>query len=150
MSETTVKILQTFSATETSKTATYCHILDQFFDCFNVRSLEKNQKKTKPFMKPHTDENDQRFSWMTDQFLPYLDIWKENTRNRPDNFTKNPISKMFFSLQINHGIQITVRSTVEEVKFLLQNGSKFILNERFCQDPVEEYFRIQRQLGRKN
>ena len=56
---------------------------------------------------------------------------------------------MLVNLQTNHCIQITVRSTVETVKFILQNGSKFILTERFYQDPVEEYFVIQRQLGRR-
>ena len=51
-------------------------------------------------------------------------------------------------LQTNHGIQTTVRCTVEVVKYLLQNGSKFILTERFCQNPVEECFGIQRQLAK--
>ena len=49
-----------------------------------------------------------------------------------------------------HGIQITVRSTVEPVKFLLQNDCLFILTERLCLDPVQEYFGIRRQLGRRN
>ena len=68
----------------------------------------------------------------------------------PGDFIQNPRSKMFVSLQTNGGIQITVRSTVETVKFFLQNSSKFILTERLCQDPVEEFFGIQRQLGRTN
>ena len=68
----------------------------------------------------------------------------------PGDFIQNPRSKMFVSLQTNGGIQITVRSTVETVKFFLQNGSKFILTERLCQDPVGEFFGIQRQLGRTN
>ena len=42
---------------------------DQFLDCLNVRSLEKHQKKTKPFVKPYINENDESFSWMTNQFL---------------------------------------------------------------------------------
>ena len=52
--------------TETPKTAKYCQMCDQFFDWFIVRSLEENQKKTNPFLKPYTDENFKRFSWMTD------------------------------------------------------------------------------------
>ena len=27
---------------------------------------------------------------------------------------------------------------------------EFVLSERFCQDPLEEYFGVQRQLGRRN
>ena len=47
MKETTAKILLTFGTTETFQTNKYCQMLDQFFDCVNVRSLEKNQNKTK-------------------------------------------------------------------------------------------------------
>ena len=53
------KILQTFGTTETCQTTKYCKMLDQYFDCVNVRSFEKNQKKTKPFLKPYINENDE-------------------------------------------------------------------------------------------
>ena len=42
---------------------------------------------------------------------------------------------------------MAVRSTVKEVKCLLQNGCMFLLTGRFCQEPVEEHLGIQRQLG---
>ena len=70
LNETTAKILQTFDITATSQATKFCQMLDQFFDWVNVRSLEKHQKKTKPFLKPYINENDERFSWMTNQFLP--------------------------------------------------------------------------------
>ena len=124
--------------TQISEKANYCQMFDQFFDCLNVRSLEENQKKTNPFLKPYTNDDDKRFSWIIDQFLPYLNTWKENTQNGLGEFNQNPRSKMFVCLQTNHSIQITVRSTVKAVKYLLEKGSKFILMERFCQDPVEE------------
>lgn len=38
---------------------------------------------------------------------------------------------------------MTAHSAIEATKFLLQEGTEFVLTERFCQDPVEEYFRIQ-------
>ena len=57
LNETTAKIPKTFGTTETSETAKYCQMLDQFVDCFNVRSLKKNRKKTKPFLKPYINEN---------------------------------------------------------------------------------------------
>ena len=67
LNETAAKILQTFGATET---AIYFQMLDQFFDCLNVGSLGKHQKETKPFLKLNISENDEIFSWMTNQFLP--------------------------------------------------------------------------------
>ena len=38
----------------------------------------------------------------------------------------------------------------EAIKFLLSEGMEFVLTERFCQDPVEEYFGNQRKLGRRS
>ena len=55
------QVYQTFDTRETSQTTKYCQMLGQFFDCLNVRSLEKHHKKTKPFLKPYINENDQRF-----------------------------------------------------------------------------------------
>ena len=40
------------------------------------------------------------------------------------------------------------KSAVEVTRFLLQEG--FVLTERFCQDPVEEYFGGQRKLRRRS
>ena len=58
LNETTAKVLQIFGTTATPQTIKYCQMLDQFLDWVNVRSLEKHQKKTKPFLKPHINEND--------------------------------------------------------------------------------------------
>lgn len=48
------------------------------------------------------------------------------------------------------GFQISVHSAVEVTRFLLQEGFEFVLTERFCQDPVEEYFGGQRKLSRRS
>ena len=57
---------------------------------------------------------------------------------------------MFLSWQTYEGFSITVHSAIEVVRFLLEEGMEFVLTERFCQDPVEEYFGKQRQLGRRS
>lgn len=41
---------------------------------------------------------------------------------------------------------MTAHSAIEATKFLLQEGTEFVLTERFCQDPVEEYFGINANL----
>lgn len=49
-----------------------------------------------------------------------------------------------------HSISI-VKSFVEMARFLLeQEGVKFLLSERFCQDPIEEFFSQQRSRGGRN
>lgn len=55
---------------------------------------------------------------------------------------------MFLSWQTYEGLQISAYSVVEATKFLL--NEEYVLTERFCQDPLEEYFRNQRKLGRRN
>ena len=57
---------------------------------------------------------------------------------------------MFIPRQSFEGIQITSNSFVECVTFLLNQGMEYVLTERFCQDPVEEYFGNQRKLGRRS
>ena len=48
---------------------------------------------------------------------------------------------------LGKGIEITVYSVVELVKYLLSRGVPYVLTERFCQDPLENYFGHQRSIG---
>ena len=54
---------------------------------------------------------------------------------------------MFLSWQTYEGLKITVHSVIELVKFLLNNQVEYVLTERFCQDPLENYFGRQRSMG---
>ena len=45
--------------------------------------------------------------------------------------------------------QVTVHSFKEVVNFFLENGVKYVLSERFCQDALENYFGRQRAIGRR-
>lgn len=79
-----------------------------------------------------------------------LETLEDSTENRQGNFTQSARAKMFLSWQTYEGFSITVHSAIEVVRFLLEEGMEFVLTERFCQDPVEEYFGKQRQLGRRS
>ena len=80
-----------------------------------------------------------RFQFLM-EFLEYLRRWKESTENRPGNYSQNARARMFLSWQTYEGFQLTVQSTIESTKFLLGEGMDYVLTERFCQDPVEEFF----------
>jgi len=84
------------------------------------------------------------------RFLDYLKSWKGSTETRPGDFSQNAKARMFLSWQTYEGFEITVHSAIEATKFLLQEGMEYVLTERFCQDPVEEYFGNQRKLGRRS
>ena len=82
--------------------------------------------------------------------MDYLHQWKESTTTRQGNFTQNARARMFLSWQTYEGFRITVHSIIEATRFLLHEGMEFVLTERFCQDPVEEYFGKQRKIGRRS
>lgn len=56
---------------------------------------------------------------------------------------------MFISKQTHEGLIITTNSIIECTQFLLKEGMDYVLTERFCQDPIEEYFSAQRKIGRR-
>ena len=66
---------------------------------------------------------------------------------RQGNFTQKDRQKMFISWQTYEGLKITVNSIIEVVQFLLQHEVNYVLTERFCQDPLENYFGHQRSAG---
>ena len=104
-------------------------------------------RKRKPYLKPYSDQNYFRFDWLINTFLAYFEEWKKNIEARPGDYSKNAKGRMFISWQTYEGILITTYSVIEAVKFLINEGFEKVLTERFCQDPVEEYFGNQRKLG---
>jgi hypothetical protein len=130
-------------------TAQFCRMMNDFFDCTNVRSLTEHVKKRNEFIKPYTSADDDRFGWLVDVFLQYLESWKASTREREGDFSDDARGKMFLSMQTYDGLKISVFSHVEAIKFLLENGFKYVLSERFMQDVLEDYFGHQRSKGRR-
>ena len=74
------------------------------------------------------------------EFLPFFDEWQRSAKNRIGNYTPKARSKMFISWQTYESLQITSFAAIEAIKFLLSEGVDYVLTERFCQDPVEEFF----------
>ena len=143
-------IKRVIRGSESVETSKFCEMVDQFFDCFNVKSASEANLKRKSFKQPYRDANDERFRWLHEYFLVYFDCWKEQTQERPGDFSQKDRNKMFISWQTYQGLHITTNSIVEATKFLLREGCEYILTERFCQDPLEQYFGNQRKLGRRS
>ena len=135
---------------EVSETANFCQLMNDFFDCCNVRSIHEHERKQNQLLAPYEKCDDPRFVWLIDVFLKYFLDWKEEIHSKAKELTKDQMGRMFISLQTFEGLQISVHSQIECTKFLLQNGVKFVLTERFMQDCLEEYFGHQRQRGRRS
>ena len=86
----------------------------------------------------------------TKVFLAYFETWKEEISQRTGDFEKADQAKMFVSWQTYQGFKITCHSVVEVTKFLLNQGMQYVMTERFCQDPLENYFGHQRGKARRS
>ena len=62
-------------------------------------------------------------------------------------YTADEKSKMFLSLQKLTKASKFVHSHIEAIQFLLSEGFKYVLTERFMQDVLEDYFGHQRAKG---
>ncbi len=102
------------------------------------------------FLQPYKSDKDERFKWLEEEFLGYLKDWKESIDKRDGNYDESAKSKMFISWQTYEGLKISVYSSIGLTKFLLANGVEYVLSNKLCQNPVEEYSGRQRAIGRSD
>ena len=125
-------------------------MIDSFFDLLNGWCLDEGKLKGKPFLRPFDEINDIRFDWLKKVFLPYFENWKQSIDQREGReFSDIEKAKMFLPIETYEGLKMTTYTVIEYVNFLLGEGMEYVLTERFCQDPVEEYFGHQRMLGKR-
>ena len=60
-------------------TAEFCQMMNDFFDCTNVTSLTEHVRRRNHLIKPYTSPDDERFGWLKDVFLQYLEKWRQST-----------------------------------------------------------------------
>ena len=113
----------------------------------NIRDINSHKFELKPSLLPFSRVDNPRSSWLRNVFLQYFEDWLASIEQRPGNFSRNAKGKMFISQQTYEGFKITVNSIIEAVQLLLQHEVSYDLTERFCQDPLENYFGHQRSFG---
>ena len=123
-------VLDRYGGPECAATSQFFKMMDEFFDCINLWSLDEYSKRNKPNLAPYRSDNDGRFDWMKNRFLAYFN----------GRVTLQIKSKMFISWQTYEGIQMTVYSVCEATQFLLREGMEYVLTECFFQDLIEQYF----------
>ena len=128
-------------------TAQFCRMMNDFFDCTNVRSLTEHVRRRNQFIKPYTAQDDERFVWLKDVFLKYLENWRQSTMAREGEYSTDDRGKMFISIQTYKGLKISINAHIEAIQFLLGEGFEYVLSERFMQDVLEDYFGHQRAKG---
>eukprot|EP00794_Sanderia_malayensis_P002816 gene2816-3252_t len=126
-------------------------MMEKCFDCLNVRNTKEHVLKQKPALMPYTTIDDERFGYLNNTFLQYFEDWLSSIERKPGKYSKGDKANMFISYQTYEGLHIAVKSVIELTKYLLSHGIEYVLTERFCHDPLENYFGSQHAIGqRKN
>ena len=145
---------------QAAETAHFCEMLDKFFDCLNVSNFEAGKHSHNVFKSPYRSSHDFRLrvqhivitkqinkgyaflfdlQWLTEEFLPYLDLWEKTVSER-EGFSNAEKNMMRFS----------VNSFVELVQYIFSLPDVSLFPEQSAQDPLETFFGQQRQKGRVN
>ena len=91
---------------EVPGTVTFCEMMNDMFDCTNVRSKTEHARKTrKYFIKPYTSCDDERFVSMKNVVLKYLENWRESILSRPEKYTADERGKIFIWMQTYEGLK---------------------------------------------
>ena len=107
----------------------------------NIHNIQSHEFERKPFLAPFTSVSDDWFDWLQNGFLKYFKDWLTSLLNNVLVISQEiPV----ISWQTFEGLKITVHFIIEAVRFLMQHHVKCNLTERFCQDPLENYFGQQR------
>ena len=78
LSSTVAAVLKECGSPDASETSNLCKMMDDFFDCLNVRSLKEHKLKRKPFLAPYTSVSDPRFEYLENAFLNYFKEWQKS------------------------------------------------------------------------
>jgi hypothetical protein len=140
LSDTVAFALCQLRGDEIGATVKFIRKMNKFFDCLNTRNLYEGRNTRNPNLAPYTAIDDAWLTWLIDDFLKYFDDWKVAVENRPGQFSKSEKSAMMLSYQTLEGFQITAKSIVACVKYMLNLGTPFILTEVFNQDVLEQHF----------
>lgn len=95
-------------------TAIFCQMINDFFYCTNVRSRTEYQFKKNQQVKPYSSADDERFVWMSETFLTYLEDWQASIVGREGDFSATAQGKMFLSHQTYEGFEISVHSHMKQ------------------------------------
>ena len=144
LSSTVGNTMIQYGSPEFAETAKFCCTMDKFFDIVNSRNTTEYKTKSKPNLQPFYSPDDERLSWLVKDFPQYFTSWKESIEKRPGEYDKAAKDKMFISRQTHKCLKITSHSIAECVNYMLKNTT---CTERFCQDPLENFFGRQRSLG---
>ena len=96
MSKTmSLALKQYFAEGEADETAKLCEMINDFFDCLNVRSFHEHERKRNVLLAPYRSSTDFRFDWLENVFLKYLKDWFSSTQTCSGKYTPEQRAQIF-------------------------------------------------------
>jgi len=150
LSATVANALEHCYGDHVAATVRFIRVMNKWFDVLNVKNVYEGKHKNNDDLQPFTDLNDPRLRWLEEDFLNYLDDWKDACKKRAGNFSKKERLNMQLSRQTLSGLRQTSQSVAEIVRILLASGAPFVLTSHMNQDPLEQLFGHCRHKGGAN
>lgn len=132
-----------FKKLHTKEIIKFILLMNRFFDCLNGKEVEGAPLKKEDY-RAYRDKNDERFSFLTNEFLNYFNEWSADVKQRK-GFNAKEKGRMTLSHQTIKALHITTRSFIGAISFMLDLGATRINARVFNQDGLEQYFSIIRR-----
>jgi hypothetical protein len=123
LSQRMATAVKELSGPEASETVRFIQMFNKFFDIMNSRNLMEATHTRNPNVAAFSSAEDERLTWLNEEFLGYLDEWKKEVNERPGNFTALHKKKMLLSRETLEGLYIS--GTTRYHIFLIQSNEDF-------------------------
>ncbi|KAH6933476.1 hypothetical protein HPB50_015424 [Hyalomma asiaticum] len=121
-------------------TIEFMELIHKWFTLHNIKSTSLFWRTRDALKMPFYGPDDERLTWLENEFLTYFESWKENTTHKLE----------FLSEETYEALRITTTSTVLCTRHLLGQGFHFVLTGKSSSDDVESLFSTTRQLNESN
>lgn len=111
------------------ETITFMENVWKFWSIHDISNLTQHTRGRMEDKAPFQHSRDGRLSWLEEEFPLYLELWK-----------KNAGPKQFLTDETYKALVLTCKSTAGSIRFLLENGLKFVLTRKFSTDAIERFF----------
>ena len=134
-------------------TVDFMKTIHRWISIHDISSSKEHMRKILPDKKPFYKADDERLTFLEVDIPLLLKTWDKEVKTLVDAIPAKEIKKRkeeklkFLTKETYHAIIFTSQSTVECVRYLLQNiGFHFVLTRRFSSDNIEELFGALRQM----
>jgi len=128
----------------TGETVRFIRYFNKFFDVLNGAFSTHHIVTRNQDLAPYKNVLDNRFKWLEDDFLKYLEEWEAQVRADGKRLGLSALEQdeRLLSRQSRQGLEISVRGFIGVTKLLLKEGASYVNARTFSQDVLEQHFSL--------